>query len=324
MNNITPAYINLLNNGELEKRVERLFEILSSCKLCPWKCGVDRTKGEKGRCNASNTLRASKAVPHFGEEPVLSGFRGSGTIFFSHCNLKCCFCQNYQISQEGLGNDFSVEELSSMMLDLQEQGCHNINLVSPAHYLPYIIKALFLSAKKGLSIPLVYNSNGYDDITTLRLLENIVDIYLPDIKYSDDVHAMNCSSAINYSHVSIRAVQEMFRQVGLLSVDSMGIALKGLIIRHLVLPGGLSGTDKVLKNIRKHFGPLVSISLMGQYRPCYNAYKFEKLKERISREEYFEAVKTFESLGFENGWVQEWENLDREFLPDFSKKDRWS
>ena len=320
----TPGYLHLLQKGELRKRVRLLFSIFSSCKLCPWKCGVDRTKGEKGRCGASNKVKVAKAIPHFGEEPVISGTRGSGTIFFSHCNLKCCYCQNYQISHEGMGKNISVEELSRVMLGLQEKGCHNINLVSAAHYLPLIIKALCLAAKDGLCIPIVYNTNGYEDAQVLRLLDGIIDIYLPDAKYANDTCAMKYSSAKNYSRVNLRAVQEMFRQAGCPVIDSKGIALKGLIVRHLVLPGSLSGTRQVLQKLKKHFGPFISISLMGQYIPCYNAHNFKELSTRTSREEYFQAVEILESLGFENGWTQDWDSLDSGVVPDFTKSDTWN
>ncbi len=319
-----PGYVHLLQNSELEKRIKQLFEIFSPCRLCPWKCGVNRAKGERGRCNASHRVKVARAIPHFGEEPAISGSRGSGTIFFSHCNLKCCYCQNYQISHEARGEEISARELSSMMLALQDAGCHNINLVSAAHYLPHIISALFQAAQNGLEIPVVYNTNGYEDVLVLQILTGIVDIYLPDAKYAQDEYATMYSSAENYSMINSRAMLEMFRQTGHLVMDSNGIALRGLIVRHLVLPHGISGTTSVLKNLVKLFGPSVSISLMAQYRPCYKAHKFEKLKSGTAGEDYFRAIETLESLGFENGWIQDWETLDASFIPDFTKADTWN
>lgn len=275
-------------------------------------------------CKALDTLRVAKAIPHFGEEPPITGSRGSGTIFFAHCNLKCCFCQNYQISHEALGNDVSVKELSTMMLNLQERGCHNINLVSASHYLPFIGKALYYAAKKGLSIPLVYNTNGYEDINVLRLLDGMIDIYLPDVKYADDINARKYSFARNYNQINLISIKEMFRQVGFVYTDNSGIALKGLIVRHLVLPGGISGTNQILKDLKKHFGPFLSISLMSQYIPFYYARKYKELSIRTPKEEYLQAIETLESLGFEQGWVQDWEGIDTSFSPDLKKSDTWN
>lgn len=320
----TPGFLQLLQTGMLQQKVKKLFTLSSPCKLCPWKCGVDRTKGQRGRCNAGNTIKIATAVPHFGEEPVISGRRGSGTIFFTHCNLKCCFCQNYQISQEALGTEVSVDELAAMMLDLQEKGCHNINLVSAVHYLPYIITALHIAAGNGLSLPIVYNTNGYEDVDVLWILNGIVDIYLPDIKYAQDSHAMKYSSAKNYSKISLKAIQEMFRQVGNLLIDNRKIALRGLLVRHLVLPDGLSGTDEILKTLKQLLGSHVFLSLMGQYTPCYKACKFKSLRAGISKEEYNQAIDALKSLGFENGWTQDIDHLDTAFLPDFSKADTWN
>ncbi len=320
----TPGYLKLFQNGELTKRVGQLRALFSPCRLCPFKCNVDRTKGEKGRCQASSKVKVARALPHFGEEPVISGSKGSGTIFFSHCNLKCCFCQNYQISHEALGQEHSVEELADMMLILQAKGCHNLNLVSGTHFLPLIAQALFLAAAQGLLLPVVYNTNGYEEVEVLRLLEGIVDIYLPDVKYAQDAAAVKYSAAENYTRINLQALQEMFRQAGYLVTGEKGMALKGLIVRHLVLPGRLSGTGQVLKSLKKQFGTRISISLMGQYIPCYQAHRFQEISNRTSEKEYSQALKTLEALGFENGWIQQWESLDRDFFPDFTKSDTWN
>ena len=319
-----PRYRQLYASGELAKRAETFQDILSCCTLCPWKCLVNRAKDELGRCKASAELKVARALAHFGEEPALSGTRGSGTIFFSHCHLSCCFCQNYQISQEGLGKIISPEELAQKMLSLQEQGCHNINLVSPTHYRPPIVQALCLAAAAGLMIPLVYNSNGYESVETLRLLDGVVDIYLPDAKYGEDAYAQTYSRAKEYTKTNEAALQEMYAQVGPLVLDGEGIAMKGLIIRHLVLPENLSQTEIVLNRIKACLGTQVHISLMCQYQPMFKAPQHNELNKRTSPEEYDRAISTLINLGFENGWLQDYEEIDGEFLPDFQKSDAWN
>jgi len=318
-----PGYLELLQSGELAGRAGKLCSLLSACRLCPWRCGADRTRGETGRCGAGNTARVAKAVAHFGEEPPVSGTRGSGTIFFSRCNLRCCFCQNYQISHEALGEDVSVEALKHLMLGLQEQGCHNISLVSASHYLPFAIQALLQAAQEGLALPVVYNSNGYEDAEVLSLLEGIINIYLPDAKYGDDGCALKYSGAADYTAVNRRALDEMFRQAGYLELDENGIALRGLIVRHLVLPGGLAGTGAVLTALKQRFGRFLAVSLMGQYSPCFRAAGIPELSTRVSGEDYRAACGLLESLAFENGWVQDPATMDESFLPDFRKKDTW-
>ena len=324
MNLQTPGYIRLLKRGDLQERAGRLQALFSACRLCPRNCGVDRTRGERGACGAPAIPRVARAVAHFGEEPPVSGTRGSGAVFFSYCNLRCCFCQNYQISQEARGREVSVGGLADMMLDLQQQGCHNINLVSPTHYLPAVAQALYLAAAGGLRIPIVYNSNGYENADVLRLLEGLVDIYLPDAKYGDDAPAEKYSGVRAYRLVNRKALREMFRQVGFLIQDSRGIAQRGLIVRHLVLPHGAAATEKVLATLRRDFGPRLAVSLMAQYAPCHNASRFPELAARVARDDYRRAVSTLEELGLEEGWVQEWESLDREFVPDFTKTDSWN
>jgi putative pyruvate formate lyase activating enzyme len=263
-------------------------------------------------------------VAHFGEEPPLTGTAGSGTIFFSHCNLRCCFCQNWQISHEGLGTDMTVEQLAEAMCGLQRQGCHNINLVSAAQYMPWVVQALALAAAGGLSIPLIYNSNGYESTELLGLLDGIIDIYLPDAKYATAASAERYSGAKNYGEVNAAALREMFRQAGYLETDGRGIARRGLLVRHLVLPGGLADTALVLNNLRREFGRFLSVSLMGQYRPCYRACETPGLEEPTPAAEYAEAVGLLEGLGFESGFTQQAGELDGSFVPDFRKKDSWN
>ncbi len=319
-----PSYLSLYKSGELHKRAEVLQKNLSACTLCPRECRVDRTRGEKGACRAATKIRVAKAVPHFGEEPPVSGSKGSGTIFFSFCSLNCCFCQNFQISQENIGQDISENALAKKMLSLQEKGCHNINLVSASHFIPQIIGALCIAVEAGLSLPLVYNTSGYENLWTLKQLEGIVDVYLPDAKYSDDGAAQKYSGVKNYSNTNLLALKEMFRQVGHLNLDKSGFALNGLIVRHLVLPENLSNTINILKNLKNTIGTELSISLMSQYRPRHKAAKNEALSVPLSEEEYLEAVDFLNGLGFESGWVQDWKRDDKSFVPDFKKKDSWN
>jgi len=319
-----PGYRQLHAAGILRERAELLWKLFSPCRLCPWNCAVDRSRGARGKCQAGRQVTVAKAMAHVGEEPVLSGARGAGTIFFSHCHLACCFCQNYQISQEGRGEELSIEGLAQKMLLLQEAGCHNISLVSPSHFLPHIVQALCLAAANGLCLPLVYNSNGYESLETLRLLSGIVDIYLPDAKYANDALAQKYSRAKNYSSINMAALKEMCAQVGPLVLDEHGIAVRGLIIRHLVLPADIAGTRDVLEKIKSQLGSAVHISLMCQYLPVYKAHELQELRKRTSPEEYARAVKILAALGFENGWVQEHEEIDGKFLPDFEKGDAWN
>jgi putative pyruvate formate lyase activating enzyme len=319
-----PGYILLHEQGLLAKRALALQELANPCRLCPRRCGVDRPVGERGFCGAGARVQVAKALPHMGEEPVISGNRGAGTIFFTHCNLRCCFCQNYQISHEHLGRKVRSDELADIMLDLQNRGCHNISLVSGAHFLPGIVEALVLAAGRGLSIPLVYNSNGYESPQVLRLLDGIIDVYLPDAKYYNDAMAQNCSDAPAYHRINMAALQEMLRQTGHLEIDEQDIATRGLIIRHLVLPGGLGDTQRVLRAIKKTLGPFVAVSLMGQYTPCFEAAGHPVLGRCISAEEYRKACEMLVELGFENGWMQEYEPDDRAFVPDFSRPDSWN
>jgi len=317
-------YINLYESGELNERIGALEKLLTRCSLCPWECKVNRKKGETGICQAGYDLTVAKALPHFGEEPALTGNNGSGTIFFTHCNLRCQFCQNYQISQQHLGYPMYSGQLADAMISLQKKGCHNINFVSPTHFLPMIVKAIGEAASKGLTLPLVYNSNGYERTEVLKLLDGIIDIYLPDAKYGDDRWAQELSKAKHYTQYNISALKEMYRQVGHLKTNEKGIAERGLIIRHLVLPNNLAGTKNILKMIKEYVGINVHISLMGQYFPTHLAFKREKINRKLTTQEYQQCLKLLDKYGFEDGWCQEHEDIRETFVPDFTKKASWN
>ena len=294
----------LLDHTSLDKKADKLWNKLHSCDLCPFDCGVDRLEGEKGVCRADGTLYISSYNLHYGEEPPISGVNGSGTIFFTHCLSRCVYCQNYPISQMGYGNKRTVEELSGIMLYLQKRGAHNINLVTPTHYVAHIVKALVMAKKTGLNIPVVYNTFGYEKVDVLKMLEGFVDIYLVDMRYSSDDMALKYSRIRNYVEINRRAVKEMFRQVGNLVVEN-GIAKRGIIIRLLVMPENISGTKDTLRFIADNISKDVYISLMSQYFPAYKAYKYPPLDRGLTYEEYDEIVKEMNRLGFNNGWIQE-------------------
>ncbi|NYE57485.1 radical SAM protein [Carboxydothermus ferrireducens] len=281
-----PQYLLLLKTGELRDRVVKLEEVLKKCTLCPHNCQVNRSRGERGFCGGGYLPVVASYGPHFGEERVLVGEHGSGTIFFSHCTLKCVFCQNCEISQYGEGEEVTPQALAKIMLILQRRGCHNINLVSPTHYVPAIVKAVLIAAEEGLKIPLVYNTSGYENVETLRLLEGIVDIYMPDIKFGDDEIGKKYAKAPGYFAITKKAVLEMDRQVGGLKLDEKGVACRGVLIRHLILPENLAKTDKVLEFISKELSSDVAVNLMDQYWPAHKAYSFSELSRRITREEY--------------------------------------
>jgi len=300
-----PSYLRL-GEKEVKERADKAYERLRSCNLCPWNCSVDRIEGKKkGVCRSFSKPIVSSYNLHFGEEPVISGKRGSGTIFFTNCTLHCVFCQNYPISQLGAGKEYSDEELAEMMLYLQKRGAHNINFVTPTHFVANILNALHIAMRKGFEIPLVYNTSGYESVETLKLLDGIVDIYLPDIKYSDNRMAKKYSRALNYVENNRAALKEMFRQVGLLVVDENGVAVKGLIIRHLILPENIAGTRDSMEFIAKEISPLVTISLMSQYFPAYKAHEYRELSRRITVSEYLQAIKDMEAAGLKNGWIQD-------------------
>ncbi|NLY39435.1 MAG: radical SAM protein [Firmicutes bacterium] len=295
-----PGYLGLAQSGELERRVFLLEEKFKSCIICPHHCRVNRLEHEQGFCRAGAPAAVSSFGPHFGEEAPLVGQGGSGTIFFSHCNLQCVFCQNCEISHYGLGSEISPSELAQMMLSLQKRGCHNINLVSPTHYIPQIVHGLSLAVKEGLTLPLVYNSGGYDDLDTLKMLEGIVDIYMPDLKFGDNDKAKKYTKASNYFDRAAAAVKEMQRQVGRLKLDERKIAYRGLLIRHLVMPHNLAATDRVLEFIAAALPRETAVNIMAQYYPAHQAFQFPELAARITRQEYAGAVRYAEKLGLTN------------------------
>ena len=264
--------------------------MLEECHVCPRRCGVNRLAGESGECHVTNQVVVSSYGPHFGEESPLVGRHGSGTIFFTYCNLHCLFCQNYDISQLGEGSPVSREELAGMMLSLQAKGCHNINWVSPTHVVPYILDALETAVSNGLYLPLVYNSGGYDSLETLKLLDGIVDIYMPDMKYSDEKNAEELSGIKDYPSINKAAVREMHRQVGDLQIDKQGVAQRGLLVRHLVLPNRLAGTQEVVRFLAQKVSTNTYLNIMAQYRPCYKAFDMPSLARSISKQEFQEAI----------------------------------
>jgi putative pyruvate formate lyase activating enzyme len=297
--NFEPAYISLLRTGELELRAADAQAHLSCCGLCAWECKVDRTTpGAKlGVCRTGPKAKVSSYNPHHGEENPLRGWRGSGTIFFTRCNLHCQYCQNFDISQTDHGREVEAEELAAIMLELQALGCHNINFVSPSHVVAQILSALVLAAREGLRIPLVYNTGGYDSMTALRLLDGVIDIYMPDMKYADAKMALYLSKAKDYPTVNQCAVKEMHRQVGDLQLDEHGIAWRGLLVRHLVLPNGLAGTEAVVHFLAEDISKDTYLNLMDQYRPAFRAYNIPQLSRLITREEYQTAQRLAHEAG---------------------------
>lgn len=290
------AYLKL-SKEKLKKRIRFAEEILKHCTLCPRKCRVDRTAGETGICRTGNMPVVSSYNPHFGEERPLVGRHGSGTIFFTHCNLRCIFCQNWTISHLGEGDIISFDALADMMITLQNYGCHNINLVTPTHQVPMILRALDIAIYKGLEIPIVYNCGGYESVDTLKILDGIIDIYMPDFKYADPEVAKRYSKAEDYPAVAKSAIKEMHRQVGDLIIDDRGIALRGLLVRHLVLPDGLAGTEEVVKFLVEEISPNTYTNIMAQYYPCFKAYDYPPLDRRITQDEYKKAVKAAREAG---------------------------
>ncbi len=297
-----------ITKDELELRIDAAYKLLEACRVCPRECGVNRLEDSRlGFCRSGLNPVISSVSPHHGEEPPLSGTKGSGTIFFTNCNLRCVYCQNYPISQLGNGAERSPGELACQMIWLQEQGCHNVNLVTPTHFVPQFLKALGLARERGFNLPIVYNTSGYDSVETLRLLDGVVDIYLPDMRYGDNKAAMQYSVAPHYVEVNRAAVKEMYRQVGNLVMDDQGIAKRGLLIRHLVLPGGISGTESVMKFLAEEISKDVAISLMSQYFPAFKCAEHPEINRRITEKEYDEAYDIKMKYGLKNGWVQEFE-----------------
>lgn len=320
MSESIPSYIALYKSGELAKRAARLEARLEACDICPRQCFENRLNDRTGSCHSGYLPVVSSYCDHYGEEPVLSGTRGSGTIFFGNCNLRCVYCQNYQISQDWKNqnkNRIGFNRLAEIMLYLQDDlKCHNINLVSPSHFVPQIVKALAIAVPAGLKIPLVYNTNSYDSLDTLKELDGIIDIYLPDLKYSSDKLARKYSHARHYVESSRAAITEMYRQVGDLETDENNIAVKGMIIRHLILPEDIAGSKESLEWLADKVSINVAISLMSQYSPQNKAHKIKALARPISQDEYNDVLSIHERLGFENGWVQQLDSSNN-YLPDF-------
>ncbi|MFC1646285.1 radical SAM protein [Candidatus Omnitrophota bacterium] len=306
-----PSYLKSYNDSTLKTKIEKAYKLLESCTICPRKCKVNRINNEKGFCRVGLKPVICSFMPHHGEEPPISGSRGSGTIFLSFCNLKCQYCQNYSFSQNGEGEEVSLEKLSELMLYLQNSNCHNINFVTPTHVMPQILKALYMAIEKGLNIPIVYNTSGYELPEMIKILDSIVDIYLVDMRYADNQHSEKYSKASNYPYYNQEAVKEMYMQVGDAEIDKEGIMKKGLLVRHLVLPNNISGTEKIMQFLSKEISKKTSISIMSQYSPYYQAYKYPELSRRITKEEYQAAIDCLSKYGLENGWIQDSRGLER-------------
>jgi putative pyruvate formate lyase activating enzyme len=307
-----------LNTQEIRERARAARSLSEACRLCPRGCQVDRPAGEHGYCGSGPLPTIAAMTPHFGEEPPLTGSGGAGTIFFTHCNMACVYCQNFQISQEGVGSTVGPAQLAENMLDLQRAECSNIEAVSPSPHLPGLLEALALAVEKGLRLPLVYNTNGYETSETLDLLDGVVDVYVPDLKYSSAQAAEQYSGAGDYVPISRAAVLQMHSQVGNLVVDMYGVAVRGLIIRHLVLPGNVAGTEDTLAWIRDHLPQTVTISLMAQYAPLHRSAEFPPLERRISEQEYDQVVDMAWDMGFDNVFIQDMDS-PLSGIPDFTE-----
>jgi putative pyruvate formate lyase activating enzyme len=286
----SPTYIEAYRRGVLSESIKRSYQMLENCRLCPRECGVNRLKDEKGVCHTGRMAMVSSCSPHFGEEDPLVGTNGSGTIFITNCNLLCVFCQNWEISHLGEGSEVNSKALADMMLQLQGLGCHNINFVTPTHVVPQILDALPYAIEGGLNVPLVYNAGGYDAVETLKLLDGIFDLYMPDFKFWDTETARRYLKASDYPEKAREAIREMRRQVGDLTLDEEGIAVRGVLLRHLVMPGGLAGTREIMRFVSREISPDTYVNIMDQYHPCGNAAKYPPLDRRISRDEYEDAV----------------------------------
>ena len=326
---LQPKFTKLLATGELKKRIEALEKLLESCTVCPKDCGNDRLRDEIAACYSGRLPIVSSYTPHFGEEPALSGTNGAGNIFFGNCNLRCVYCQNYQISQTWKTqkkNEISHERLAEMMLELQARGCHNIGFVSPTHFAPQMARAILIAAENGLRLPIVYNTNAYDSVEVLRLLDGIVDIYLPDLKYANDADGFQYSKVRGYKTFAREAIKEMFRQTGeALHFDENGLLRRGLLIRLLVLPNDIAGIEENLCWIRDELSPKVAISLMAQYYATNKAAtdsRYILLSRRISEKEWFKAVSLLEDLEMEEGFMQEYESASHYYRPDFTDAEK--
>lgn len=296
------------------------MKILNNCNLCIRNCSIDRNSGKVGFCNSSNKLRVAKAYLHLWEEPCISGKNGSGTVFFSNCNLKCVFCQNHIISNDGLGKEISIERLSEIFLELQEKGAHNINLVTPTHYVPQIIEALNIAKNKGLYLPIIYNTNGIDSLDTIKKLNGYIDVYLPDFKYFNDKYSLKYSKIKGYSKNLLTILEEMFNQVDKPIFNENGIIQKGVIIRHLMLPGLLFDSKKVIDTIYNKFGNKVYISLMNQYTPMYDSIKYPEINKPLNPKHYDSLIDYSIELGVKNGFIQDTGTNSKSFIPDFNNE----
>jgi putative pyruvate formate lyase activating enzyme len=318
-----PGYIVLYRTGELEQRAESLEARLASCDICPRECRIDRLKDETGYCHSGRLPIVSSVCAHHGEEPALSGIRGSGTVFFGNCNMRCVYCQNYQISQDWRSQQslqIDCHTLAEKLVYLQDKlGCHNINFVSPSHFVPQMVRAVVEAVQMGLRVPLVYNTGSYDSVASLRELDGIVSVYLADLRYNSEAAAKKYSKAPGYVARAHEGVKEMYRQVGDLQVDESGVAQRGLIVRLLILPNGLAGTEESLSWLARELSPTVTVSLMSQYSPQHKARQIPLLSRTISATEYRAAVQCLEELGMDNGWVQEM-GASECYVPDFERK----
>lgn len=318
---ITASYIKLFRNGELKARAEEAYNNLTSCTSCPRDCKVNRIDNELGTCTSGHLPIVSSYTPHFGEEPVLSGTKGVGNIFFGNCNLKCIYCQNFEISQnvkDEKNNEVTHQRLAEIMIELQNKNCHNIGLVSPTHFSATILKSIYFAAQQGLTLPIIYNTNGYDSVEMLKLNDGVVDIYLPDFKYGSSEYAKTYSLVDNYFEKAKEALREMYRQVGDELVYDGDVVVRGLIIRHLILPNDLSDTEKVFKFIAEELSPKVHISLMSQYFPTNKAYKDILIDRALRIPEYEKTIRLLEKYGLHNGWIQEMESAET-YRPNFNE-----
>ena len=296
-----------------------MIELLNNCTICPHKCGINRNENQVGRCKSKDTVKIGLYSVHDFEEPCISGKKGSGTVFFSNCNMNCMFCQNYEISQEGKGKEISIEELANIFIKQQEKGVENINLVTPTTYVPQIIETIKIARKKGLYLPIIYNTNGYENVETLKLLEGYIDIYLPDLKYANSKLAKEYSKVDNYFEIATKATEEMYRQVGVPQLDENGIIKKGLIIRHLVLPNNLLNSKIILKWIKENIDENVYVSIMAQYFPTYKAKENDKINRKLTKEEYLEIEQYVYKLNIKNGYMQELGEHEEEYVPKWEE-----
>ncbi len=294
-----------------------MLEKLSNCRLCPHKCGVNRLEGKKGICHCDNKVKIALASLHFYEEPCISGVNGSGTVFFTNCNLRCQYCQNYEISQLQKGKEVTIEHLADIFVRQQQKGAHNLNLVTPTSYVYHIIEALDIAKKRGLSIPVIYNTNGYETVETIQELEGYVDVYLPDLKYYSDEIAKKYSGVDNYFEIATKAIRQMYKQVGKVTLNEQGMVQKGVILRHLVLPNHIQNTKHILKWIKENLPQDIWVSVMAQYFPTYKAKEDELISRKLTKKEYKQVEQYLYSLNLENGYIQELGKHEEEYVPEF-------